>query len=448
MSRAPDPPARRRALGVLAVVAALGCALLAGAPSPVSAARLGTQRPSAPVSSDGLQAGDGQRTLRVGQAHGLDPRGQQVGVAGSGYDVDKGVYVGLCVVTPADQPPSPCGGGIDRTGATGASAWISSNAPSYAGNLPTPYGPGGSFSVNVTVAPVVAEGFDCRRIQCAIVTRNDHTRTADRTQDIFIPVTFGAEPPPDTAPETTAPPTSAPPTTIAPPPPPTTTAPAPAPDAELSADGLTATEGGRSLTVSAADDLDPEGTTLTVAGEGFDPAKGIQVTLCRVVDDPTQPAAPCLAGTAGASRVVLPADQDDEGSVFTPFGAGGTFEVEIDVAAEIDDATDCREAPCAVVARHFELGDDRAEAAAADRTLDLAVPVAFADASPEPGPGTDEQAAAPDGAAADGSGGSPWPWVAVGAAALAAAVGAVLWRARRGTTGGDAPQAAPSGSRG
>ncbi|HMJ77963.1 MAG TPA: hypothetical protein VK507_18420, partial [Iamia sp.] len=197
---------------------------------------LARQRPSAPVSADGLQASDGQRTLRVGRSQGLSPAGEQVGVAGSGYDVGKGIYVAFCVVTPPTTAPSPCGGGIDQTGATGASAWVSSDPPSYGVGLATPYGPGGSFSVTITVAPVIADGFDCRQIQCAIVSRNDHIRTGDRTQDIFVPVTFAAgdapppvTAPPGTTPPSTAPPSTAPPTTIAPPPAPTTTAPAPAP---------------------------------------------------------------------------------------------------------------------------------------------------------------------------------------------------------------------------
>ena len=144
------------------------------------------------MAADGLSASDGQRTLRVAQSQGLAPSGQTVAVAGSGYDVSKGVYVALCLVTPADQAPSPCGGGIDIDGVSGASAWISSNPPSYGEGLAVPYGEGGSFSVTVNVGPSLAGGIDCRLVQCAIVTRNDHVRTADRSQDIIIPVTFSS----------------------------------------------------------------------------------------------------------------------------------------------------------------------------------------------------------------------------------------------------------------
>ncbi|HEU5150217.1 MAG TPA: hypothetical protein VFU19_06950 [Iamia sp.] len=418
----------------------------AASPLPsVAAAPLGRQRPSAPVSADGLQASDGQRTLRVSQSQGLPAGGGQVGVAGSGYDVDKGIYVALCVVTPPDSPPSPCGGGIDQTGATGASAWVSSNPPSYGAGLATPYGPGGTFSVNVTVAPVIADGFDCRQIQCAIVTRNDHTRTADRTQDIFVPVTFsaGEAPPPVTSPPATTPTTTAPPTTLAPPPAPTTTAPAPAPETEVSEDGLTGRVGDRSITLSAAADLDPEGEVLTVEGAGFDTTKAVQVTLCKAAASATEAPAPCLAGsTPEASQVVAPEGADGD---FTTFGADGSFTVELEVAAVIDGETDCREVECAVTVRHFGLTDADAEAAAADRTLDIAVPVDFAAETPATTtttgaeePEDEEVATAPVRAEGDDDGGSALPivlgLVVLLAGAAVAAVVVVRSRTSKGAT--------------
>lgn len=412
-------------------------------------APLGRQRPDAPVSADGLQAGDGQRTLRVSQAHGLAAAGQQVGVAGNGYDVGKGIYVAFCVVTPPDRAPSPCGGGADQNGTTGASAWISSDPPAYGDGLAIPYGEGGSFSVNLDVAPVIADGFDCRQIQCAIVTRNDHVRGGDRTQDIFIPVTFaaGEAPPPVTSPPPSTPPSTAPPTTLAPPPAPTTTAPAPAPTTEISDDGLTGTAGDRTLTLSAAADLDPEGDTLTIDGAGFDTTKAVQVTLCKEAASATEAAAPCLAGsTPDASRVVAPADADGD---FETFADDGSFTVELEVAAVIDGETDCREATCAVTVRHFAVSDADAEAAAADRTLDMAVPVAFAEESePEATTTTeaeaDEVAATPVRAEDDGDGSSALP-IVLGVVVLLAAAGVgatFVVRARKGGAPGPTPPAA------
>jgi len=133
---------------------------------------------------------DGTRTLTVSQSAGLSESGQTITVSGSGYDVNKGIYVALCVATPKGVLPSPCGGGIDMEGDGGASVWISDNPPSYAAGLPRPYGPGGSFRVNFKVGPVIDRFNDCRAVRCAIVTKSDHTINSDRSQDLQIPVTF------------------------------------------------------------------------------------------------------------------------------------------------------------------------------------------------------------------------------------------------------------------
>lgn len=133
---------------------------------------------------------DGTRTLSVSKTTDLSEAGETIVVTGSGYDESKGVYVGLCVVTSPDEQPSPCGGGIDRAGATGASEWVSSNPPSYAIGLPVPYEAGGSFVVELSVSPTINDVVDCRNVQCAIVTKSDHTIIDDRSQDLIIPVTF------------------------------------------------------------------------------------------------------------------------------------------------------------------------------------------------------------------------------------------------------------------
>lgn len=148
---------------------------------------------------------DGVRTLTVSKTVDLSGDGDTVLVSGSGFDETKGIYVGLCVITSPDQQPSPCGGGIDRAGATGASEWISSNPPSYAVGLPIPYEPGGSFSVELSVSPTINDVVDCRNVQCAIVTKNDHTIISDRSQDLIIPVTFTGVAPTTTAAADTVP---------------------------------------------------------------------------------------------------------------------------------------------------------------------------------------------------------------------------------------------------
>ena len=57
-------------------------------------------------------------------------------------------------------------------------------------------GPGGSFTVTLSVVardPVT--GTDCTQVVCSVVTRADHTRTADRSQDTRVRLTFGQPPP-------------------------------------------------------------------------------------------------------------------------------------------------------------------------------------------------------------------------------------------------------------
>ncbi|MFI6577252.1 cell wall protein [Nocardiopsis sp. NPDC050513] len=138
-------------------------------------------------------------TLSVSQTSGLDPDGQTVTVTGSGYDTSKGVYVALCDTSRAGaaQAPSPCIGGVDMDGSSGSSVWVSSNPPPYGEGLAVPYdgrGTDGGFSVELTVRASDA-GTDCTdaSTECAVVTRNDHTRSSDRSQDVFVPVTFAGQ---------------------------------------------------------------------------------------------------------------------------------------------------------------------------------------------------------------------------------------------------------------
>ncbi len=198
-----DAQARTRArigstvLVVVALVVALsGSVLLVGSATPAGAA-------CAP-------------RLVVSKTAGLSAGGEIVTVSGSCYDVNKGVYVAFCVVPPAGSVPSPCGGGVDMSGAGGLSHWISSNPPPQGEGLTVPYGPGGSFTVTMRPAAALNATVDCRRVSCAVVTRNDHTRSGDRSQDVIVPVTFAVDPAPTTtapAPVVAPPPIEAPTTT-------------------------------------------------------------------------------------------------------------------------------------------------------------------------------------------------------------------------------------------
>ncbi|MFD0684307.1 hypothetical protein [Actinomadura fibrosa] len=152
----------------------------AGGPLLAPAAHAGT----------GTASGPSGQTLTVSQADGLPEKGATVRVKGAKYDTGKGIYIALCKDNGPGKTPSPCGGGADTSGRTGASQWISSNPPPYGKGLAVPYGPGGTFDVTLTIGPALSGSADCFTTRCAVVTRADHTRTSDRSQDVRVPVTF------------------------------------------------------------------------------------------------------------------------------------------------------------------------------------------------------------------------------------------------------------------
>lgn len=115
--------------------------------------------------------------------------GQLIAVSGKGFDTKVGIYVEMCQVVPVGILPSTCGGGVNLSGSGAASFWISSNPPSYGKNLAIPYKAGGVFSVGLKVQHLIGK-VDCRKVQCAIYIRADHTRTQDRTHDMKLLISF------------------------------------------------------------------------------------------------------------------------------------------------------------------------------------------------------------------------------------------------------------------
>lgn len=111
-------------------------------------------------------------------------------VSGRGFDTNVGLYLSLCKQPRKGQQPTPCGGGMESTAATGSAIWISNNAPPYAANLVRPFGEGGSFRYELEFQPTFG-GVDCRKETCAITIRADHLKSGDRSHDLLIPVTFG-----------------------------------------------------------------------------------------------------------------------------------------------------------------------------------------------------------------------------------------------------------------
>jgi len=188
---------------VVALVAALGATLPASAATAAGPAALGGSGAYG-VQAAGGSVSDGTRALTVSRAVGLDPSGSLVTVTGSGYDQTKGIYLAVCVDKGPGAVPTPCIGGVDMTGGSGGSVWISSNPPPYGEGLAKPYGTGGTFSVPLAVvAADPITGTDCRVTACAVITRNDHTRPQDRSQDLRIPISFATAVPSTSAKTTT-----------------------------------------------------------------------------------------------------------------------------------------------------------------------------------------------------------------------------------------------------
>lgn len=144
-------------------------------------------------------SGPSGQTLTIDRESGLNAAGDTVQVSGAGFDLSKGIYLGVCVNNGPGAVATPCLGGVDTTGGSGSSLWISSNPPAYGQGLAQPFaqsGGKGSFSVALAVAasdsltncedPAQAPN------GCVVVTRADHTRSADRSADVLIPISFGA----------------------------------------------------------------------------------------------------------------------------------------------------------------------------------------------------------------------------------------------------------------
>jgi len=126
--------------------------------------------------------------LSVSQTTNLNPSGTSVTVRGTGFDVSKGVYVIVCSQA-APGPQATCIGGVNIDGSSSSSVWVSSNPPNYAVGLTTPFQPDGSFTIELEIV-AKSGALDCTAIRCGVVTRSDHLRYTDRTQDVFVPISF------------------------------------------------------------------------------------------------------------------------------------------------------------------------------------------------------------------------------------------------------------------
>lgn len=179
---------RRRRTPALIASTALGSAA-------VLAVSIGAGGPVLAADTPGTGTGSGGQKLSASVTKDLNPVGQTIRITGEDYDETKGVYVAVCKDNGPGRAPSPCVGGVDMTGGSKSSAWIVPKGDSHAGELATAFGPGGTFDVELQVE-ARSTTVDCAEVACSVVTRVDHRGLGDRSQDVRIPVTFAAGPPP------------------------------------------------------------------------------------------------------------------------------------------------------------------------------------------------------------------------------------------------------------
>lgn len=128
--------------------------------------------------------------------------GDRLVVHGTGFDGSQGIYVAVCVIP--DDPetkPGPCIGGAPQQtqdpaaneGAVqyGPSNWVSDDwAWKLFGARAYDDPVAGDFTAYLEIGEPVGDGYDCFAETCAIVTRNDHTASADRVQDVYLPISW------------------------------------------------------------------------------------------------------------------------------------------------------------------------------------------------------------------------------------------------------------------
>lgn len=114
---------------------------------------------------------------------------QTVIVTGKKYNQKLGIYLAFCVVNAKGVTPSPCGGGVNASGVSQSSIWISSNPPAYGKSLAVPFSKGGGFKQKVVVSRYIND-FDCAVVKCAVVTRSDHINSTNRKADVIVPMKF------------------------------------------------------------------------------------------------------------------------------------------------------------------------------------------------------------------------------------------------------------------
>lgn len=210
----PAAPHRRRrrwqwivgavVIALLAVIAAIALPIVLHEPQGSS----GQGRvPAGEYPTEVTATGDDDRirTLSVSTESGAMPdlstvsAGDRLVVTGVGYDGDRGLYVAVCKVPDEiDGKPGPCLGGVGSQEIEqfeeGVVQWAPSNwiNEAFAWRLFGARGfddtATGAFTAYLELPEVADENVDCAVETCGLYTRNDHTASADRVQDLYLPL--------------------------------------------------------------------------------------------------------------------------------------------------------------------------------------------------------------------------------------------------------------------
>ena len=142
-----------------------------------------------PASAHAATTSQGSNGATITIAQKVLANNSKVVVTGKNFDETVGIYLAFCVMPKMGSAPTPCGGGVNKSGTGEASYWISSNPPPYGIGLAIPFTAGGRFSEVVQVTRKIGK-FDCKKVKCAITVRSDHLHEGDRSHDIYIPITI------------------------------------------------------------------------------------------------------------------------------------------------------------------------------------------------------------------------------------------------------------------
>lgn len=145
------------------------------------------------------------RTLTVADEDGGVPdlsavaEGDRLVVSGDGYDGSRGIYVAVCrVPDELDGKPGPCLGGVGSQEVEefdeGVVQWAASNWINEAfawrlfGSRSYDDTAAGTFTAYIEVPAAADKNLDCAIDVCGLYTRNDHTASDDRVQDLYLPL--------------------------------------------------------------------------------------------------------------------------------------------------------------------------------------------------------------------------------------------------------------------